>query len=85
MTVLDARHAKGYDGSLFWDGTVHLDRLGAVALSDDVAAVLRRYFDGEALGGWVRLPAYRERAGSAGLEDVDQSATALRSRDGLTR
>jgi hypothetical protein len=61
VTVLDARRS-GYDPSVFWDGTVHLDDLGARALSADVAALLSQSFAGEPLPAWVKLPAYRGRS-----------------------
>ena len=77
VTVLDGRRS-GYDPSVFWDGTVHLDGLGALSLSADVGAVLKRSFAGETLPAWVALPAYRDR--SAG--DKTRSEIAVRkSRD----
>lgn len=58
VTVVDGRR-PGFDASLYWDGTVHLDDRGAEALTADVAAVLKRSFDGERLPAWVTLPGDR--------------------------
>lgn len=78
LTVLDAR-ASGYPPSAFVD-PVHLSALGALALSDDVADVLRRDLDAhdrKPAGAWVRLPAYRERPLPDALEHVELSRARL--------
>ena len=79
LTVLDARDT-GYPPSVFVD-PIHLDKRGALALSDDVANVLRVDLDrkGEPPPPkrWVRLPAYRERPVPPDLEDVELSRARL--------
>lgn len=78
LTVLDAR-GSGYPPSAFVD-PVHLSALGAWALSEDVALVLRKDLDstGTMLGGrWLRLPEYRERALPGDLEHVELSRARL--------
>jgi hypothetical protein len=79
LTVIDGRHA-GYDNAVFVD-PVHLDRDGAVALSGDVAEVLRNALShAEPVARWVELPAYRDQPGMEKLEDVSKSRTALELR-----
>ncbi len=80
LTVLDAREA-GFPPSAFVD-PIHLDERGTLALSAEVAAVLREDFD--RVGApppppkrWVRLPAYRERPIPADLEDVELSRARI--------
>ena len=74
--MLDARES-GYPASVFVD-PIHLDSRGTLALSADVAAVLRDDLDrpGEPRPPkrWVRLPDYRERPWPADLEDVERFA-----------
>lgn len=76
VAVLDARRA-GYPSSRFID-PIHLDRDGALAFSDDVAAAVGRGL-AAGRGGprWESLPAYRPRPGSPRVEDLEQSALAL--------
>jgi hypothetical protein len=74
LTVLDAR-TSGYHEALFAD-RLHVNALAALALSEDVAAVLRR--DLAAPGPnppkrWVRLRAYRDRPLPDWVEHVDLS------------
>jgi hypothetical protein len=83
-TVLDARRS-GYDSALFWDGMVHLDARGAVALSAEVAGVLKRHFATGKRSGWVDLPPYRDPESAYPVEDIEQSATALRAARGPLR
>lgn len=79
LTVLDAR-GSGYPHSAFVDAS-HLDRLGAVALSLDVAEILRsdrssaRREPGS--GRWINLPRFQERQDPVPLEDVEQSRERL--------
>lgn len=77
LTVLDAR-GSAYPPSAFID-PVHLSAPGALALSEDVGAVLRRDLDGGSipLRRWVRLPPYRARPLPAGLEHVELSRARL--------
>jgi hypothetical protein len=78
LTVLDARES-GYHEGLFVD-RLHLDCLGAVALSEDVAAVLRRDLDAPGPNPprrWVRLPDYRERPLPGWLEHVELSRSRI--------
>jgi hypothetical protein len=84
LSVIDARHA-GYRNTVFVD-PVHLDRDGAVALSADVAEVLRRsLIHSEPVARWVELPAYRDRPIALALEDVNQSRERLKLHRGGRR
>jgi hypothetical protein len=84
LSVIDARHA-GYQNTVFVD-PVHLDRDGAVALSADVAEVLRRsLIHSEPVARWVELPAYRDRPIALAREDVNQSRERLKLRQGGRR
>ncbi len=77
LTVIDARRS-GYEHSVFVD-PVHLDRQGAVALTTGLADVLRTALaPGASTPRWVFLPVYREPTAGMGLEDVEQSKSALR-------
>jgi len=80
VTVLDGRRS-GFDHSEFWDGTVHLDDQGALALTAGVADVLVRSFSGEKLPAWVALPAWRARA----LGDPTPAGVAARGSGAQTR
>ena len=78
LIVLDAR-ASGYPPSAFVD-QIHLSVTGALALSDDVAQVLRHDLDAagpSSSGRWVRLPEYRERPLPDDLEHVELSRARL--------
>jgi hypothetical protein len=78
LTVLDARES-GYHEGLFID-RLHLDALAAVALSEDVAAVLRRDLDAPGPNPprrWVRLPDYRERPLPGWLEHTEMSRARI--------
>jgi hypothetical protein len=84
LSVIDARHA-GYQDPVFVD-PVHLDRDGAVALSNDVGDVLQRALThSEPVARWVELPAYRDRPIALTLEDVNQSRERLKLREGGRR
>lgn len=72
LIVVDARHL-GYDPSLFNDA-MHLNRRGATALSDDLAALIA---EGPGPGRWVALPPYRERPASPRVEDIMESRVAI--------
>lgn len=57
IVVLDAR-PSGYDDSTHVDH-LHLDKVGAAALSGDIAAVLASRLGGDQVAGsWVTLPPY---------------------------
>ncbi len=83
LTVLDAR-ASGYPYSVFID-PIHLDLRGTLALSDDVAQILREDLKQvdpmRAPKRWIKLPAYRPRPIPPDLEDVELS----RARIGLSQ
>jgi hypothetical protein len=76
MVVLDARHS-GYQHPVFFDAA-HLDYPGAVTFSAEVGRILRASLP-PAIGDprWVDLPAYRDRAIDAPLEDMAQSSKAV--------
>lgn len=78
LTVLDAR-GSGYPSSVFVDPS-HLDAQGAVALSRDVAGVLKHDLNTTAApadrGRWIALPAFREPAANLALENVGQTRAA---------
>ena len=75
LTVLDAR-GSGYPSSVFVDPS-HLDAQGTVALSRDVAGVLKHDLNTTAApadrGRWIALPAFREPAANLALENVEQT------------
>ncbi len=80
LTVLDARQA-GYPASAFID-PIHMNVRGALALSADVAAILKRDLDrppGTPIPSkrWLPLPAYQERPMPTDLEDVERSRAKL--------
>jgi hypothetical protein len=72
VTVVDGWHSK-YPASVFIDN-VHLDRMGASALSEDLAPLVVRTRDRPR---WVTLPAYRGPAEGVRVEDLSQSEEAL--------
>jgi len=72
LAVVDGRHS-GYDNANFADHT-HLNGRGAIAMSRDLAAILR---GPESRPRWVDLPRFVDRPGSFPVEDVDQSRVAL--------
>jgi hypothetical protein len=77
LTVIDGR-APGYGRDVFIDDS-HLDRAGASAFTTDVVeAMVKELVPGK----WVALPPYHERAMPGGLEDMDQSRLALRTKSG---
>jgi hypothetical protein len=77
LVVIDGRHA-GYHDSVFFDPT-HLDRQGAAAFTIDVASVVGRCLRGTPPGmRWIELPVYRDPPVDLAIEDVAQSAIALR-------
>jgi hypothetical protein len=77
FVVIDGRRS-GYDHAVHVD-PIHLDREGALALSVDVAEILRRYLtDPTKLPRWVTLPAYRTPVAEVPLEDANESQLAIR-------
>jgi hypothetical protein len=77
LVVLDGRHA-GFPPAAMSDMT-HLNRLGALAFSESVAEALGTRLEGAGPGDrWVALGPYREPPADLAVEDVDQSARALR-------
>jgi len=84
MVVIDGR-APGYGRGVFIDDS-HLDRVGAVAFTSDVAEAVAR---GMAPGGeterWVALPPFRERPVPGLVEDMDESRLAMGAAKGRAR
>jgi hypothetical protein len=80
LVVLDGRRS-GYDARAFRDAT-HLNRRGALVLSDDLGELLSRFPEpASASERWLALPAYRERPEPLPLEDVEQSRVVARRLD----
>ena len=75
--VIDARRS-GFPPELFVDG-MHLNRTGALKLSAAVAGVLREPDDGIGSPGWIYLDSSRARPYRGPIEDVRQSALALKA------
>jgi hypothetical protein len=75
--VVDARHA-GFPADLFMDG-VHLNRRGALKLSEALAQVLLDPLDASPTGRYVALDLRRARPFEQPIEDVYDSAVALRA------
>ena len=73
ITVADARKS-GFEAIEFNDG-VHLKRPGALRLSAALGKLLR---DDDEQPRWVKLDAGRPRSVESSIEDVGQSAVALR-------
>ena len=74
VTVLDARRS-GFVPDEFNDG-IHLKRPGALRLS---AAIGDWFRDRWPSGGWVQLDAGKPRTIDSTIEDVNQSAVAIRT------
>jgi hypothetical protein len=76
VTVVDGRTA-GYPASVYVDH-VHLDRTGAVALSDALASLIN---DRPGLLGtrWRLLPRFQGDSAEDGVEDLSQSELALKA------
>jgi hypothetical protein len=72
LIVVDGRHSS-YDDSTFADHT-HLNGRGAIAMSGDLATILRATGDRPR---WIELPRFVERTRAFSVEDVDQSRVAL--------
>lgn len=83
VTVVDARRL-GLDPDLFVDAT-HLDRRGAAALTDALAGFLLGARPGEPGPRWVVLPPRPRAPESSPVEDVDQSAVAIRAGEAARR
>ncbi len=76
LVVLDSRHS-GYQHPVFFDAA-HLDFPGAVTFSAEVGRILKTSLAQNAESPrWIDLPAYRERAIDAPLEDMAQSSRAI--------
>ena len=76
LVVIDGR-APGYSRGVFIDDS-HLDRVGAVAFTGDVAeAVARSLTPAGGPERWVALPPFRERPAPGTVEDMDESRLAL--------
>ena len=84
VTVLDARRSA-YDPSVFWDGYVHLDGLGARALSVDVAVAMQRTLAGTNPSPWVHLPKYRDLGEDLVPLNGEDRSIATRPNAPLTR
>ncbi len=84
MTVVDGR-APGYGRGVFIDDS-HLDRVGALAFSSDLAEVLANRLAAAGRDrSWVALPPFRERTGPPGWEDMDESRLAVGPKKGGAR
>jgi hypothetical protein len=80
VTVVDGRTA-GYPASVYVDH-VHLDRTGAVALSDALASLIndRPGLSGSGTGTrWRLLPRFQGDSPEDGVEDLGQSELALKA------
>lgn len=76
LIVIDGR-APGYSRGVFIDDS-HLDRVGAVAFTGDVAeAVARSLAPAGGPERWVALPPFRERPAPGQIEDLEESRLAL--------
>ena len=74
VTVLDARRS-GFEPAEFNDG-IHLKRPGALRISVAIGDLLRDHLP---VGGWVKLDAGAPRPIESPIEDVGQSAVAIRA------
>jgi hypothetical protein len=74
VTVIDGR-SSGYEVSTFADHT-HLNGRGSIALSHDLAVLLKRDLSGKR---WVALPRFRDVIPTHPLEDIEQSRFALKA------
>jgi hypothetical protein len=75
LVILDARYS-GYVHTVFNDAA-HLDRQGAITLSNDVAEALRRSAVVDDPARWIELPHYRDLTVTAAVEDLGQSEAAV--------
>lgn len=79
LVILDGRHS-GFPPSTLADMT-HLNRTGAAAFSESVAEILQareRPGPSDDAPRWVHLPPYRDPDPRLAVEDLDQSAAALK-------
>jgi hypothetical protein len=77
LIVVDARRSR-YPESAFHDRT-HLNASGALSLSGDLGAVIARHLDSPSVTPrWHVLPPYRDRPVEIPLENLGQSAVALK-------
>jgi hypothetical protein len=72
LTVIDGRRS-GYESWTFADHT-HLNGLGAVAMSHELAKILKGPCQPDR---WVALPRFREGTSTIPLEDIEQTRYAL--------
>ena len=79
LRVIDGRHS-GYGPALFLDGA-HLNSRGASAFSLALAEVLARPADSR----WIDLPAFREAPPGVPIENIYESAIALKDAGLLAR
>jgi hypothetical protein len=73
VTVVDGRRS-GYDASTFADHT-HLNGRGAVALSHDLADLIKYT---QVNNRWVNLPRFREGTSTLPLEDIEETRIAMK-------
>jgi hypothetical protein len=74
VTVVDGRRS-GYDASTFADHT-HLNPRGAVALSHDLATLIKQ---GASPERWVSLPRFLDGTSTVPIEDIDETRMAIES------
>lgn len=84
VVVLDGRRS-GIPRDGFAGDPLHLNKRGAVAFSDDVAAALGRLPAARGAPAWVTLPPYRAGVERIDVEDFDESALALSRAAGVRR
>jgi hypothetical protein len=77
LEVIDGRTSR-YPSEVFVDG-VHLDRVGATALSIGVGRVLRERLSRVDHQHWIRLPDFQKETTDVPVEDVAQSQRAMAS------
>jgi hypothetical protein len=78
MIVIDGRNA-GYSREVFRDDT-HLDRIGAVTFSTDIAKVIAQHLKHASRNSkWVNLPKYHSVSDVKAFEDMDSSRMAIDS------
>jgi hypothetical protein len=85
LYLVDARHAAFPDTAFF--NALHLDRTGALALTQGLARVIRSVLDGGQMGPSrvLELPRYREVGMDQGLEDLDTSRAMVGLARGAAR
>ncbi len=81
--VVDARHS-GFQADEFMDG-VHLDRNGAVRLSEALGKILGNPVPSDTINQWVTLEAGQAGPVNLKIEDICQSTTYLEEKDAESR